>query len=251
MTDSFYSQPITTTPNRTYELTFSENVNNPKQSKTSTNSLKFSKSTTIAAKGSPSKPRKKLKSYRKSESPSNKLLEFNFLNLILKFFQFIDNVLYYLVFFLCQLPLLLLKLVIIPIFGFSKKLTLWFKSQLKKPIKIPRFRSFQLYSTKFLVLDLDETLVRCTKERPTFECEEIVVIHKGNKVERYFLSKRPHLDHFFDELSKFYTFVVFTSSVKEYADIVINRIDNKKLIKHRYYREVPLFLFFPNFFYFH
>lgn len=69
-------------------------------------------------------------------------------------------------------------------------------------------------------MDLDETLVHYQDN------------NDGGKV--YF---RPFLEEFLNEMSCYYEIVIFTASIKEYADIIINYIDpGKKLIKRRYYR---------------
>ena len=258
------STKTTTTRNKTIELLYSETIIKSKQSKTSMKSLKLSKLSTTSvttatsnpnktttnnvnqrsqSNGNNSNTKKKLKSFIKADDFNDDLDELMFLQMIIQGFfhivKFIDHILYYVVSLICQLPLLLLKL-LIPIFNLLRKFFNWLKSQLKKPIIIPRFYPFRCFSPLILVLDLDETLVHCTKERPDFEYEELMVFMKG-KNERFFLSKRPYLEHFLEELSKFYTLVVFTSSQQEYADTVINHIDFKRAIKHRFYRQVKDF----------
>ena len=71
-----------------------------------------------------------------------------------------------------------------------------------------------------LVLDLDETIIHCLSQP-----ELIPLIRPGTK-------------EFLCELSKYYEIVIFTASVQEYADLILNEIDkNKKWISHRLYRE--------------
>lgn len=72
-----------------------------------------------------------------------------------------------------------------------------------------------------LVLDMDETLIH-TKE-----------IQNGKSL---FL-ERPYCQEFLDEMDKHYEIVVFTAAVKEYADKILDSIDEKKRISHRLYRE--------------
>ena len=242
----------TTTHNRTFDFSFSETIIKSKQSKTSMKSLKLTKSSTtsvttatsninqrqVNSNNSNASSKKKLKSFIKTNDCNNEE-EFKFLQVMLKFLKFIDDMLYYVVFFICQLPLLLIKL-LIPLYNLIRKFFHWLRFQMKKPIKIPRFYPFRCCSPLVLVLDLDETLVHCTKEKPQFECEELTVLMKGGKFEKYYLSKRPYLEHFLEELSKFYTLVVFTSSQQEYADTILNRIDFKRCIKQRFYRQVSI-----------
>lgn len=77
-----------------------------------------------------------------------------------------------------------------------------------------------------LVLDLDETL-----------------IHFEEKEGKAKLIARPHLIEFLEETSRFYELHVFTSSVKEYADMVIKTFDpESRFFKRRLYRsETSLF----------
>ena len=69
-----------------------------------------------------------------------------------------------------------------------------------------------------LVLDLDETLIH----------------YKSEKNEFYV---RPHLDYFLGKVKDCYELVVFTASIKEYADQIIDKIDSQRVIKHRLYRQ--------------
>ena len=74
-----------------------------------------------------------------------------------------------------------------------------------------------------LVLDLDETLIHYVE----------------NGSDSYFLV-RPFCVEFLAELSQYYEIVVFTAGVQEYADWVIDQIDQEVRIKHRLYREHTL-----------
>ena len=46
-----------------------------------------------------------------------------------------------------------------------------------------------------------------------------------------------YLEQFLKKASERYELAIFTYSIREYADQVIDRIDCYKLIKHRFYRE--------------
>lgn len=48
---------------------------------------------------------------------------------------------------------------------------------------------------------------------------------------------RPGTLDFIKNLSDFYELIIFTASLKEYADWIINKIDVDKKISHRLYRE--------------
>lgn len=247
-------EQTTTTQDQTYEMIYSETILKSRQSKTSYKSLKLSKTITTTTTtvnrsqnynaASPKAPRKRLVSFIKcSEEELNNIHVFQ---IFLKFLKFIDNLLYYVVFILCQLALSLikvLKFLIKALQPWFMRGFFWLKSQMKKrPIKLRfPFRYMQEHLT--LVLDLDETLVHCTKEKPAQTCdfEEIFVEFKGKKtIEKYYLIKRPFLEHFLEGLSKFFTLMVFTSSQQEYADTILNRIDYKRNIKKRFYRQVKI-----------
>ena len=76
-----------------------------------------------------------------------------------------------------------------------------------------------------LVLDLDETISHSIK------------LNFGN----YFFL-RPGTIEFLNELSKFYEIIIFTSSPKEYADDILDKIDSSgDLISHRLYKPHVIF----------
>ena len=76
-----------------------------------------------------------------------------------------------------------------------------------------------------LVLDIDETIVHSMN------------LPFGN----YFLL-RPGVINFLDELSKLYEIIIFTSSPKNYADGILNKIDiDNNYISHRLYKNHVVF----------
>ena len=82
---------------------------------------------------------------------------------------------------------------------------------------LPKIDSKYKYT---LVLDLDETIIHCLDQ------QEIVPLI------------RPLIKLFLSELSKYYEIVIFTASIKDYADTILNLIDkDKKWIRHRLYRK--------------
>jgi CTD small phosphatase-like protein 2 len=72
-----------------------------------------------------------------------------------------------------------------------------------------------------LVLDMDETLIHY---------KEI------EGAQNAFLI-RPYCQEFLDEMAKHYEIVIFTAAVKQYADTILDSIDQKKRIAYRLYRE--------------
>ncbi|KIJ65609.1 hypothetical protein HYDPIDRAFT_88462 [Hydnomerulius pinastri MD-312] len=89
---------------------------------------------------------------------------------------------------------------------------------------------------KCLVLDLDETLVHTTFE-PTHLTEFIVPVNFDDEWENACVNKRPGVDNFLLTMGELYEVVVFTASIREYADPVINKLDIHHAISHRLYRE--------------
>lgn len=54
------------------------------------------------------------------------------------------------------------------------------------------------------------------------------------------MKKRPHLNEFLENMDRYFNLVLYTASLKEYADPIVDHIDPKGLIGQRYYREVIL-----------
>merc|ERR1712137_335024 len=67
---------------------------------------------------------------------------------------------------------------------------------------------------------------------PDFE----VSITIENQVYPVYVSKRPFVDKFIENMSQYFELVVFTASVPKYADPVLDFLDPNNLIKHRLYR---------------
>jgi len=86
------------------------------------------------------------------------------------------------------------------------------------------------------VLDLDETLCYTTPERRDGYDAEVTVIQKYNVAKTFYVFKRPYLQEFLSTLAQHYELVVFTASVKRYADAIIDCCDADHLVKRRYYR---------------
>ncbi|CAG8458871.1 11290_t:CDS:2 [Funneliformis caledonium] len=93
----------------------------------------------------------------------------------------------------------------------------------------PSFSS--MMKTKTLILDLDETLIHSTSRGSRADAHMIEVM-VDNHACLYYVYKRPHVDHFLKKV------VIFTASMPEYADPVIDWLDpNKSLIGNRYFRQ--------------
>jgi len=91
---------------------------------------------------------------------------------------------------------------------------------------------------KVLVLDLDETLVHATTKPIKNAAYDMVldVVLEGISC-RFYVKKRPFLDMFLRQVCESFDVVVFTASLRTYADPVIDMIDPKRLIKLRLFRD--------------
>jgi len=87
---------------------------------------------------------------------------------------------------------------------------------------------------KCLVLDLDETLVHSSFE--PVDCSFSLTINLDGTNYGVYVLKRPYVDEFIAECAKMYELVVFTASLPEYANPVIDTLDKNGLIKHRLFR---------------
>ncbi|KAJ6247411.1 nuclear lim interactor-interacting factor-related [Anaeramoeba flamelloides] len=121
-----------------------------------------------------------------------------------------------------------------------------------------------------LVLDLDQTLVFSSYDQPksydfkfllslennsnntntstnkstntntntTTEKEEEEEENLNNEQHLIYVQKRPYLRTFLERCSQLFEIVVFTAGLKEYADIILDKLDpNNGLISHRLYRD--------------
>ncbi|KAJ1657876.1 Nuclear envelope morphology protein 1 [Dispira simplex] len=94
------------------------------------------------------------------------------------------------------------------------------------------------FRKKTLVLDLDETLIHGTLSSQCRSYHHPVEIMVENVTCLYYIYKRPHVDYFLKKVSEWYNVVVFTASIMEYADPVIDYLDpHRTLIQQRYFRE--------------
>lgn len=88
---------------------------------------------------------------------------------------------------------------------------------------------------KTLILDLDETLVHSSLQ-PIEKCDlKLSITIDGNLVDIYVLI-RPGLEEFLTNVGKLFEVVIFTASLKAYADPVIDFIDKHRVVKGRLFR---------------
>ena len=86
---------------------------------------------------------------------------------------------------------------------------------------------------KILILDLDETLIHSlSRGSPrSFHSSgshcKMIEIRINNMSSLYYVHKRPYCDYFLREISKWFELQIFTASVKEYADPIINWLEEE------------------------
>ncbi|KAL8941060.1 MAG: hypothetical protein Q9216_002468 [Gyalolechia sp. 2 TL-2023] len=103
---------------------------------------------------------------------------------------------------------------------------------------------------KTLVIDLDETLIHSLAKGGRMSSGHMVEVKLNTAVGYggatlgpqhpilYYVHKRPHCDDFLRKVCNWYELVVFTASVQEYADPVIDWLEQeRKYFSRRYYRQ--------------
>ena len=114
----------------------------------------------------------------------------------------------------------------------------------------PTSPSFPGLAQKTLVIDLDETLIHSLAKGGRMSSGHMVEVKLNTAVGYggatlgpqhpilYYVHKRPHCDDFLRKVAKWYNLVVFTASVQEYADPVIDWLEQeRKYFSVRYYRQ--------------
>lgn len=91
---------------------------------------------------------------------------------------------------------------------------------------------------KTIFLDLDETLVHSKSDPPPKKFDFIVQPLINSERMNFYVLKRPGVDRFLRTISERFEVVVFTAGMKEYASLVLDRLDPKgAMISHRLYRD--------------
>ena len=111
-------------------------------------------------------------------------------------------------------------------------------------------RSSTTVGQKTLVIDLDETLIHSLAKGGRMSSGHMVEVKLSHPAAYnglslgsqhpilYYVHKRPHCDDFLRKVCKWYNLVVFTASVQEYADPVIDWLEQERqYFSARYYRQ--------------
>jgi RNA polymerase II subunit A small phosphatase-like protein len=94
-----------------------------------------------------------------------------------------------------------------------------------------------ILNRKTIFLDLDETLVHSTTSPPPDRFDFVVrPIIDGAPMD-FYVVKRPGIDELLESLASRFEIVVFTAALKEYASLVLDRLDRNRFISHRLYRD--------------
>lgn len=97
-------------------------------------------------------------------------------------------------------------------------------------------QSYSSYGKKTLVLDLDETLVY-SSFLCTFEPDLVLPVQVDHKVYSLFVKERPGVRAFLRAMSANFELVVFSASISEYAERIIDWLDEERRIEGRLSRE--------------
>jgi len=89
---------------------------------------------------------------------------------------------------------------------------------------------------KTLVLDIDETLVHSCFE-PVDNADYVVNVEFEENILDVYILKRPHVDEFIEEMSKYYEIVYFTASLEAYANPLLDQLDKKNYGSARLFRD--------------
>lgn len=92
------------------------------------------------------------------------------------------------------------------------------------------------YGKSTLVLDLDETLVHSSFKRVNIAAFTILVDIEGI-IHEIFVCKRPGVDEFLRKVALSYEVVVFTASLPQYAEPLMDRLDPNGCCAWRLFRE--------------
>ncbi|EGR33138.1 NLI interacting factor-like phosphatase family protein, putative [Ichthyophthirius multifiliis] len=100
----------------------------------------------------------------------------------------------------------------------------------------------EFHAKKTIVLDLDETLVHSSFQKNA-DYDLIITIEVQQQQSQVYVKKRPGCDFFIEVLSQYYEIIIFTASLQEYANPVIDYIDQNKRSSMRLFRENCTFLY--------
>ena len=113
-------------------------------------------------------------------------------------------------------------------------------SNLKTPYSLIHDRSGKSFdeTKKTIVLDLDETLIHSSMEKPEVPYDFVVRPEIDGQILTFFVIKRPGVDDFLKRVGEKYQIVVFTAGLREYASLVLDKLDpERRVISRSFYRD--------------
>ena len=90
---------------------------------------------------------------------------------------------------------------------------------------------------KTLILDLDETLVHSGFNKFNRKSDMVLNINIDGRKHTIYVLKRPYVDHFLKEISKFFDIFIFTASISQYASPLLDKLDKEKIFNGRLFRQ--------------
>ena len=112
-----------------------------------------------------------------------------------------------------------------------------YSSQSTKIINYNNILGSNEENKKTLILDLDETLVHSAFTPFSRKSDLMLTINFDGENRLLYVLKRPYVDEFLKELSSLYEIIIFTASISEYANPLLDLLDKEKCIKYRLFRE--------------
>jgi RNA polymerase II subunit A small phosphatase-like protein len=88
-----------------------------------------------------------------------------------------------------------------------------------------------------VVLDLDETLVHSKMDPPPDRFDFLVRPRIDGEIMNFYVQKRPGVDDLLAALGERFEVVVFTAGRREYASLVLDRLDRKGVVAHALFRD--------------
>ncbi|XVE51513.1 hypothetical protein DITRI_Ditri02bG0048100 [Diplodiscus trichospermus] len=123
--------------------------------------------------------------------------------------------------------------------GFQHEFETNFNNIVHRPPVLQRNMLPPLVSNKkgTIFLDLDETLVHSSLDPPPPRYDFTVWRDIDGATIMFYVLKRPGVDEFLEMISKKYEVVVFTAAQKAYASKVLDTLDPRGFVSHRFYRD--------------
>ena len=91
---------------------------------------------------------------------------------------------------------------------------------------------------KLLILELDETLIHTSfVQVPNCDYDYKSNINFLERPVTVFVYKRPYLNEFLYQMSKYYNIIIYSSNVPEYSNPLIDKLDEEKVIYKRIYKD--------------